>query len=149
MLGRGEEGLVELGALKSLKNWDIGQPRSLVEIVSELMQCYKETQKRAVLAFPSERIHFELSLIQDRPATEFLLLQSPEHGAEVRLLRATPFLYLCPHLRCRVDSCSATLGGPRGLESQSTRRQQDLSVCRLAPERQGDGYDFARHQRAL
>ena len=84
LLGKGEEAFINLTALKTLKKWDIRQSRALLEIVTEIVAAYKETQKQAVVAFPSERIHFEVSLIQDRPGTEFLLTQSLEHGAEVR-----------------------------------------------------------------
>lgn len=83
LLGKGEEGRIDITTLKSLKNWDIRQPRSLLEVVSEMLNIYKDSQKQSVLAFPSERIHFEVSVVQDRPGVEFLLTNSSDYGAEV------------------------------------------------------------------
>lgn len=84
LLGRGEENAIDISLLKTIRGWDIRNPKALSEIVSEMLATYREAQKRAVLAYPLERIHFEVSLIQDRVGAEFLLTQSPEHGAEVR-----------------------------------------------------------------
>lgn len=85
LLGKGEEMLISLHSLKSLKSWDLRRARSLTDIVTDLYTQYKDRQKAAVLGFASERIQFEVSLVQDRAGTEFLLTESLEHGPEVAI----------------------------------------------------------------
>lgn len=123
LLGRGEENAIDISLLKSIRAWDIRNPKALSEIVSEMLATYREAQKRAVLAYPLERIHFEVSLIQDRVGAEFLLTQSPEHGAEVRTHSDAPACTLASTCaRSHVHSLPAHLH-----HTQHTQRQPPLS----------------------
>jgi len=88
IFSKGEEFALNasLSTFRFSRSWSTKNPKALAEAVTEIVAAYKDLNRRSVLQYPSERIQFECSTIQEMPGVEFLLAKTAHQEPEICLM---------------------------------------------------------------